>query len=117
MNKQNLKNCDNLNAIIKSYYNYTEEELKLHLSKWKEVELFQQNEMITHDDINEVLTGYYHISKSKLTFEQHVEQINIMNVEIETLVEENISNDIQKSQIYLTDLNNRVGKTIKNKRI
>lgn len=69
-------NTLSLEKTIQSYYEYSDEQLKLHLSKWKEVEVLGQDNMITHEDIYELITGKYKVSEIPLTLQQKIIQTN-----------------------------------------
>lgn len=80
---------------IKSYYQYNDEQLKLHLSKWKEVEILGQNNMITHDDINEVITNNFKISATPLTLKQKI----IQTQETLKIIDDIIEPQLKKNKI------------------
>lgn len=59
-----------LKNTIKNYYGYTDNQLIEHWSKWKEVEALAQQNMISHDDIHDLVTDSYRNSYQPLTNKQ-----------------------------------------------
>ena len=83
----NKCNAEDLKIAIKNYYGYTDNQLKEHWSKWKEVELLQQQIMINHDDINDLITDSYKDSYQPLNIEQKTIQTKEFLKIIDILIE------------------------------
>lgn len=83
----NTLNISDLKDTIKAYYGYDENKLREHWSKWKEVEALNQQDMINHDDINDLITENYKQSYQPLTNKQKTIQTEEFLKIIDILVE------------------------------